>query len=348
LAKEKGYRMSDLSFTQEEKGELAKFSKKLYSRKYCLHPQAPVACSGNIIKAHSVPKSSGLKLIAKNGNVYSFSYLVTPSIIHQDVYAPKQIGVEDASTFTGFCSYHDNKVFEPIDSHLFEVTPHHIFLVSYRSLCFAMFRQKDIVEKGLYLRKFYKKDQKRLVELEERLYIAQFVLNILEREKKLYDSALLNSDFTDTRYYALKVNSIPNYLCAETILPVFDFHGNEVQDISLANLGREYINLSVLGNGIIVFSWLGENTAATRLINSLKALPDEQKINAITRLAFVFVKNLYIAPSWWDSVALDVRQDLANKQVDMMFLGKAPLNTCLMDNGVNYTSLQIASSMSNL
>ena len=105
-------------------------------------------------------------LYAKNGNVYSFSTLVTPSIIHQDVYAPKQIGIEDASTFTGFCSFHDNKVFEPIDSHFFEVTPHHIFLVSYRCLCLALFRQKIIIEKGPHLKKSNKEVQKRSIELE--------------------------------------------------------------------------------------------------------------------------------------------------------------------------------------
>jgi hypothetical protein len=276
--------MSDLSFTQEEKGELAKFSKKLYSKKYCLHPQAPSACSGNIIKAHTVPKRSGLKLIAKNGHVYSFSYPVTPSIIHQDVYTPKQIGIEDASTFTGFCSFHDNKVFEPIETHPFEVSPHHIFLASYRSLCLALFRQKIIIEKGPQLKKFSKEDQRRTVELEERLHIAQFVLNILEHDKNLYDNALLNSDFTSMRYYVMKVTDTPGFLCGETILPLFDFHGSEVQDISLANLNRKYIHFHVMGNGLIVFSWLGENTAATHLINSLKALPDQQKINAITRM----------------------------------------------------------------
>jgi len=215
-------------------------------------------------------------------------------------------------------------------------------------LCLALFRQKIIIEKGPHLKKFNKVDQKRSIELDERHHIAQFVLNILEHDKNLHDNALLNSDFTGIRYFALKANNTPDFLCSETILPVLDFHGSEVQDISLTNLSREYIHFNVMGNGLLVFSWLGENTAATRLINSLKALPDEQKINAITRLAFVFVKNLYISPSWWDSIALDVRHDLANKQVDMMFLGKTPLNTCLMDNGVNYTSLQIASSMSNL
>src|SRR5947209_2216175 len=107
--------MSDWGLSPVEKGALEKFTKNLYSKKCCLHPQAPAGCNGKIIRAHSIPKRSGLKRIAKNGKVYSFSYLVTASIRGENLYQPKQIGIEDASTFTGFCRSHDNKIFEPIE-----------------------------------------------------------------------------------------------------------------------------------------------------------------------------------------------------------------------------------------
>lgn len=45
----------------------------------------------------------------------------------------KPIGRKSASTFTGFCSYHDRQLFELIETQDFTLTPKQVFLHSYRA-----------------------------------------------------------------------------------------------------------------------------------------------------------------------------------------------------------------------
>lgn len=83
-------------------------------------------CTKKIIKAHSVSKSSSLKEIAVDGHVlttfkanhdFSLSHKITPTLI----------GINKASTFNGFCSYHDKSLFSPIEDQPFEAIAEHCF-----------------------------------------------------------------------------------------------------------------------------------------------------------------------------------------------------------------------------
>ncbi len=80
--------------------------KKKYS---CFFP----GCSEKAISSHSQSKSSSLKNIQENGLVFG---------MRQDPFAKnpmptwKQIGLTKVSTFSGFCSTHDNDLFKEVDS----------------------------------------------------------------------------------------------------------------------------------------------------------------------------------------------------------------------------------------
>lgn len=67
-------------------------------------------CSQRIARAHSIPMASVLSKLSVDGHVMSLR--VDPRC------GPTmaRVGVRKASTFTGFCTRHDNRVFEPIDS----------------------------------------------------------------------------------------------------------------------------------------------------------------------------------------------------------------------------------------
>src|SRR5215213_8567944 len=110
-------------------------SKKLASRKYCLHPEAGTSCKGKIVRAHTVPKSGTLRKIARDGHVYGFGADFGSLHKHKGELVPELIGVSDASTFTGFCSHHDDRAFAPLEKVPFEATAEQVFLLTYRSVC---------------------------------------------------------------------------------------------------------------------------------------------------------------------------------------------------------------------
>src|SRR5215213_9220766 len=95
-------------------------SKKLASRKYCLHPEAGTSCKGKI---------------ARDGHVYGFGADFGSLHKHKGELVPELIGVSDASTFTGFCSHHDDRAFAPLEKVPFEATAEQVFLLTYRSVC---------------------------------------------------------------------------------------------------------------------------------------------------------------------------------------------------------------------
>ena len=90
------------------------------SYKTCLYGRfiSSKNCDGKGIKAHTISRANILRNFTPNGHVYSFLHDINLFKIHKNngrIKSARKIGINNASTFYGFCSYHDNKLFEEID-----------------------------------------------------------------------------------------------------------------------------------------------------------------------------------------------------------------------------------------
>jgi len=102
------------------------------SKKYCLHPAASArACNGSIVKAHSVQEAM-LRRIAKYGHVYTSDARMSTLVKTGGIVSYRSVGVNEASTFTGFCGVHDDRTFKPIEKSGFIASHEHCFLLAYR------------------------------------------------------------------------------------------------------------------------------------------------------------------------------------------------------------------------
>lgn len=96
----------------------------------CLTPSAQ--CAERAIRAHSVPNRSVLGLLEENGHVVSprihaSSRGVAPSLDH--------VGRNQATTFTGLCSAHDQQLFGDVDRLPLDLhDPRVLFLLAYRAV----------------------------------------------------------------------------------------------------------------------------------------------------------------------------------------------------------------------
>jgi hypothetical protein len=98
-------------------------ARKLYATKLCLHPTAGAnSCSGPIVRAHTVRRSADLKAIARNGHVYQSSADFSDLNRTDGRVIPKLIGINDASTFWGFCKKHDATTFASLENRSFVPT----------------------------------------------------------------------------------------------------------------------------------------------------------------------------------------------------------------------------------
>jgi len=102
-------------------------------------------CEVDIKQSHSIQRNGRLSIIEGevNGNnsVYTFTHFET-SRDHL-VGNLKPIGKGSASTFFGFCDYHDTVLFSDIENFKFDSSEKHLFLHSYRSFAHSYHRKLE-------------------------------------------------------------------------------------------------------------------------------------------------------------------------------------------------------------
>lgn len=107
--------------------------------KQCLYPDDS-ACSERIISAHSIQNNKILRLISNDGNVY----MPCPKADNPFAVMTKW-GRKEATVFTGFCGYHDNNIFQPIENNAFDKSALHIFLYTYRCFAVEYHKKQEVV-----------------------------------------------------------------------------------------------------------------------------------------------------------------------------------------------------------
>jgi len=301
--------------------ELQKKLSEALSRKCCLHPLANKGkCKGPIIRAHTIQKAGVLSKIAYLGHVY-MRVNNNEEVPGQPIV--KKIGINQASTFNGFCAYHDNKIFQEIENSPFLASPLQIFLYGYRALCRDVFTKrvgKEFIQTGLPnidqgRESWLQQEMQEWVQAHEHSH--DLALRELEKEKDLYDTALLKKDFTKMNFYVLETLSAPEVSSSINFIPEYDFQGKSLQDLSKIDQPVESIKFSIFSTekgGAIIFCWLSEFNGTCRLfLESLEEIPDKNKPDAVIRCAFEYGENTFFSIKWWESLNEDAQSKLLRR-----------------------------------
>jgi len=320
--------------------------RKTFDAKYCLAPTPMrVDCSGPIVKAHTVPKSGSLQKIARNGHVFSFIPTLENMIKYEGRLQPELVGINRASTFTGFCSKHDNSVFYKIENQPFQSSQEQCFLLAYRAQARELFTKKALVSSSSIRRQA---DRGKSPEEQLAIHIRNAAIDTgaytglrdCEYYKELYDAVLLGRDFSAVHAYIIELHSPPTIMCSGGIFPEQDFEGNQLQD--LYNLDRtphllNFTSFSSEKRGFIVFSWLAESDPTCfPFIHSLTRISPERTTDAVIRFFFEFCENLHISPEWWESLADTKRNSLINRVAASMNADLHRKPGCLAGDGFRY------------
>lgn len=204
-----------------ESAGIIKDSKK----KLCCVPEGySQKCEGKIIKAHTVSKSSSLKKISRKGHIYK----ILPSLI--DMHrangkpTPKLEGINTASTFTGFCSLHDQILFSPIENHQFNWEIEQLFLIAYRAFCYEWYAKKGVSDLEEHFKSL---DSGKNIELQMQIQASlkgYFTgINAALKDQKVYkdlfDQMLITKDFTRIKYIGFEFDAPPSTMGAGGFCP---------------------------------------------------------------------------------------------------------------------------------
>lgn len=334
--------------------KLAKVQKGAFSKKLCLHPDAPKGCSSQIVQAHSVQRAVNLQSIASNNHVLQFKADVWDLEKTSGKVLVKQVSISDATTFAGFCSFHDSSTFRPVEAVPYTATDEQVFLLGYRSLVRELYNKQAAVDaaKG-QLKLLPQGDPDDFSSLQPFTYMALHAyanyLGYTEIARQLvdYNEALKTGDYSRFGRLILKSDIPPGFLCSIAINPDHDFSGRHLQDIADLDKPLQTLSMNVQRTqegADIIFTWhVSCNRIARDFLKSLLAQPRVRQGDAIVRLAFEYADNIAMAPVWWASLDVELQQRLEERTKARTVLGGMPPSNSLSDDGAKYGAFNVVS-----
>jgi hypothetical protein len=326
----------------------------VFSAKDCLAPPAMKSeCTDEIVRAHTIPKSESLRLISRDGHVYSF--VPDPENIrkHGGKLKPQLLGINSASTFTGFCSNHDNSIFSKIEKEPFRASQEQCFLLAYRSFAREIFTKKALVSSLDITRQADRgKPQSEQYAIQFKNYAmyvgASAALKDNDYYKPLMDNILISKDFSDIRAYVIELVSPPPVMCSSSIYPYRDFNDNILQDIANLESIPHLLGITSFSSGkrgFIVFTWLNESGHACQtFIDSFRKLPSSRITDGLIRFFFTYSENVHINPDWWGNLDQNRRDSLVERLFVSASLDPALADSYgrIADDGIMYDTWTIA------
>lgn len=309
----------------------AKDLRDIFSVGICSVPDAyRTECSDKIIKAHTIPKSSSLKAIARNGHVYGLNCSVEALQRHDGKIVCELIGINKASTFSGFCSVHDGPLFKAIETEYFTNTPEQCFLLSYRAHARELYTKTAMMNVISNIMNGLDRGRSPFFQINLQAQNAlvgvgaQAALNDMQHHKKYFDEYLVSKKYDHVRAITFKIDGPPPVMMSGATNITHDFNGNEIQDLmDLETIPDCWAMNSFYDgqSGWIVFSWLEHwHSSCSKIIETLLCKPETDRLMYLLQYMFDKFENFFIAPSWWESLS-EVEQekilDLFRKNVSM-------------------------------
>lgn len=317
--------------------------RKAFSAKLCSAPAAMHAeCSGKIVRAHTVPRSGSLAKIAENGHIYAFAPTIENLNKHHGVLPPQLTGINGASTFTGFCSHHDNKLFSSIEQHPFSGTQEQCFLLAYRALSREFYTKMC---QSISAKDHATLDRGRsLVEqMELQFVMSKYGEGIQAAQKDIayhrprFEAPLLSGDYSNVRSYVVSFDDPPPVMCSGAFGPEQDFLGQSLQDIADTTVIPQLISVTSFFGGTyghFVFTWLPEDDPVrVPFVKTLAAISDDELSSALVRLMFEFIENIHINPQWWRALTPAHQRVLINRMAASADLFNDRDPGCLKSDG---------------
>lgn len=294
-------------------------SKKLYDgrKKVCSVPDTlKNECSGGIINAHTISKSSSLKKISRNGHVYRLVHNLSNKSRYLSPVKLELVGLNKASTLTIFCKRHDAVLFSPIENKEFQWELEQIFLISYRSFIYEWYAKMGILDQeSLFKRLDQGKDIISQISIQSDTTLYMMGVKTAARDlaifKSEFDEMLISKDYSRLKYLGFEFQEPLPVMGAGGFEPLFDLNGIKLQD--LLNLDKVaqpvYYSTFAVGNkGIFLMSWLDKfGPACEQFSVSIQNLDKNQIKNFIVSLMFSESENIYISPDWWDAQSKKIR-----------------------------------------
>lgn len=292
-------------FNQELFNNPSRLNHELYERmkqtdfKICLHPDKE-QCEQPIKNAHAIQNNGVLSLLAVDGHVMISDLL---NVIREET-TMKRVGKKDATTFYGFCSYHDSAIFADIELKEYEKTEKQNFLFAYRA-CAQEYHKKQRAIKSM---QNIVKD-KPMILLDDTFVmnykLSSLSLNDVEEVISDFNSALMQEKFDVIETFVYEFNSRYDFAVTTTFCPAVDLKGKELNDIySISSERLKSVFLTFLptqDKSYFIFSVLKSDINKLQAyMEQIRKLDEEKLKTYINNVIPMYSENIVLSPRLWD------------------------------------------------
>jgi hypothetical protein len=266
------------------------------------------------------------------------------------VFRFRKVGINRASTFTGFCQKHDTELFRPLETQPFIASKEQLFLLAYRALAKEVYAKRFALRmEPLERRGDMGKSPLEQVALQSHLYLwaQQHRLSLRDLDANMddYGQIYQSRDFDRMSAYLIFANSTIDFAVSGGLYPEFDFAGKGLQNLAGADR-LDFITYSALPfetGSVIAFVWdSARGVSCAQFVRSLDQLPEGEIPDATVRLTFEHFENTFLAPRWWDGLSDSERDRLEQR----FALAASPQNrsaNCLADDGLRTAHWKVLS-----
>ncbi|MFQ6552974.1 hypothetical protein AAD018_011615 [Aestuariibius insulae] len=282
--------------------------------KRCLYTDARgVRCKNKAILSHSIQRRGPLRSIEDKGHVLKIGEELQvrhPSKSQET----KRIGLKNASTFPGFCSNHDSKIFEKIENSDGDIDKESAFLICLRANCLELYKKKKskIIYRELSKRILHEQGRKSAIAA---LRGTMAGISDLERNIASYFKAYHSSKMENFFFFSLEFKApLPVAICG-AYSPYYSPFGSfsykmDPLKTSWNSLGLFLGNLQ--GRPVFITGGIRKYYAhdIEKTLDDFNTLNSEEAGNVAVRLSFENIENAYANEPWYNSLSDFKRQEI--------------------------------------
>ncbi|ASF28429.1 MULTISPECIES: SEC-C domain-containing protein [Bacillus amyloliquefaciens group] len=280
-------------------------------------------CGSLIKNAHSIQNNRILNRISDDNHVYQLSNRFSNDEGVATEF--KRISKNKASTFFGFCDYHDTELFKPIELRDYENDEIQNFLFAFRAHSIDMHKKVRRLES---IRNIFKQSPNKLID-------PFFVYNFKQAELDVRDFDLdyekfqreyLESNFSSIKTLFRRLPFEINFAVSACFAVKDDLNGNTLN--AIYNIDKDLVLPSIYINiypvegvtNVIISYFLDNDDVYGEYFKQLNHLRDKEFVDYLNFLIIEYTENIFFRPSFIENLNEEERYSLLKSFESSIFL----------------------------
>ncbi len=288
-------------------------NKIFWRKRGCMHPNAgAVDCKGGMVDGHTIQRKGPLSAVIDERN-----HVCRFESAESDEMVVKDLGWKKASTFPGFCAFHDSESFSELERVQFSGTHEQCVLQAYRCLSNELYKKRALIETVRYQRGVVDRG----FSFDKQVNFQLSCHRNLQSQKKSFDElrawwqrlgeAVISRNHECLESKVLFFQGVVPVVSAAALHAEFDFKGRRLVDMwDLRNDAEMLVHSLMLidGGGAIAFVWERDSADAGAIVDSFLEILPEDRGDAFVQYCFLNCENTYFSRAWWNNLPTENQQ----------------------------------------